>query len=54
MNGGDVDVQLRHRGRDDRRDVRKASVEPDGEMSIVLTEAARPARGRDLAADPAA
>src|SRR5688572_26729442 len=34
MNEGDVDVQLRHAGHPDRRDIAEAIVEPTGDTSI--------------------
>ena len=48
MNTGDLDVQLRHHGIDDPRDVKGALVEPTGEVAALRTEDARPARRRDL------
>ena len=48
MNEGDVDVQLRRASVTNRQEVVEANVEPTGEMSIRLSEAARPARRRDL------
>ena len=54
MNEGDLDVHLRVHGRADRRDVREAAIEQTGEMSLLPTEAARPARRRDLDEDAAA
>lgn len=54
MNEGDLDVQLRHHGRDDRREVREAAIEPTGECSVLPTDAARTARRRDLPEDRAA
>ena len=50
MNTGDLDVQLRHHGIDDRRDVKQAFVEPTGEVSVLRTEQAQHARRRDLRA----
>jgi uncharacterized membrane protein YcaP (DUF421 family) len=48
MNEGDLDGELRRRGRADRDGVEQMSLEPTGEISIRLTEDARPARRRDL------
>ena len=48
MNTGDLDVQLRYHGVDDRHDVKEAFVEPTGEVSVLRTERARPACRRDL------
>jgi uncharacterized membrane protein YcaP (DUF421 family) len=48
MNEGDVDVVLRHHGRPDRREVREALLEPDGELSLRPAESARIARRRDV------
>ena len=48
MNEGDLDVQLRHHGCDDRGDVHEASIEPTGEVAMLPTAGARPARRRDL------
>jgi uncharacterized membrane protein YcaP (DUF421 family) len=48
MNEGDLDVQLRHHGRENRHEVREAIVEATGETSALPTEAARAARRRDL------
>ncbi|HYE89586.1 MAG TPA: YetF domain-containing protein [Terriglobales bacterium] len=50
MNTGDLDVQLRRHGREDPREVAEALLEPDGEVSLRPTEAAQPARRRDLSA----
>jgi uncharacterized membrane protein YcaP (DUF421 family) len=54
MNEGDLDVQLRHFGLTDRRDVREVAIEQTGETSLFATEEARPARRRDLEGDRAA
>jgi uncharacterized membrane protein YcaP (DUF421 family) len=48
MNRGDLDVQLRHHGVEDRRDVKQAFVEPTGELSVFPSERARPVRRHDL------
>ena len=48
MNRGDLDVHLRLHGREHPRDVRDAAIEQTGEMSVLLTDEARPARRRDL------
>ena len=45
---------LRHHGHDDRRDVRDASIELTGELSVLPTDAARPARRDDLVGGRAA
>jgi uncharacterized membrane protein YcaP (DUF421 family) len=50
LNSGDLDVQLRHQGIEDRRDVKQALVEPTGEVSVLVTEQAQSARRRDLRA----
>ena len=49
MNSTDLDIQLRHRGVDNPSDVEEASIEPCGEIAVILTESARPARRADLA-----
>ena len=54
MNEGDLDVQLRHRGDDDRRHVKAATIEPTGEVAVLPTNGARPAQRRDLGEDRAA
>ena len=54
MNDGDLDVQLRHFGYTDRREVREVAIEQTGETSLFPTEDARPARRRDLGEDRAA
>jgi uncharacterized membrane protein YcaP (DUF421 family) len=48
MNGGDVDVQLRLRGRPRDADVAEAFIESTGELSLRPTDAARAAQRRDL------
>ena len=53
MNEGDLDVQLRHYGCEDRRDVREAAIEPTGELSLLPTDAATPAQRRHLRRDAA-
>lgn len=52
MNEGDVDVQLRRAGQSNRQDIAEATVEPTGQMSIRLVEAARPATRRDVSEAP--
>jgi len=54
MNEGDVDVQLRHHGRDDRSQVREASIEHTGEVTVLPTRSTEPARRRDLPREGAA
>jgi uncharacterized membrane protein YcaP (DUF421 family) len=54
MNTGDLDVHLRVHGRERYDEVREAAIEQTGEMSLLPTEAARPARRRDLGEDRAA
>jgi uncharacterized membrane protein YcaP (DUF421 family) len=48
MNEDDVDVQLRHQGRDRRAEIEEATIEPTGQMSIRPTPATRAAQRRDL------
>ena len=48
MNDGDLDVQLRLRGRTRDADVAEAFIEPTGELSLRATESARAAQRRDL------
>jgi uncharacterized membrane protein YcaP (DUF421 family) len=48
MNSSDLDVHLRLHGLDRRGDVREAAIEQTGEMSVLLTDEAQPARRRDL------
>jgi uncharacterized membrane protein YcaP (DUF421 family) len=48
MNEGDLDVQLRHHGHDERQDVQAASIEPTGEVAVLPARRAQPARRRDL------
>lgn len=50
MNEGDLDVALRRAGHPERPDIAEANVEPTGDVSVRLTDAAQPARRRDLAA----
>jgi uncharacterized membrane protein YcaP (DUF421 family) len=54
MNTGDLDVQLRHHGIEDRGDVKLGFVEATGEVSALRTERARAARRGDLGAPRAA
>jgi uncharacterized membrane protein YcaP (DUF421 family) len=54
LNEGDVDVQLRHHGHDERSGVREASIEPTGDVAVLPTSATRPARRRDLRDERAA
>ena len=49
MNEGDLDVALRRAGHPARHDIAEANVEPTGDVSVQLTDAARPARRRDVA-----
>jgi uncharacterized membrane protein YcaP (DUF421 family) len=48
MNDGDLDVQLRLRGRTRDVDVAEASIESTGQLSLRPTDAARAAQRRDL------
>lgn len=50
MNDGDLDVALRRAGHPTREDIAEAKVEPTGDVSVRLTEAAQAARRRDLEA----
>ena len=54
MNEGDLDVQLRHHGRETRGEIEEASSEQTGEVSVLSTRSARPASRRDLQEPPAA
>lgn len=52
MNEGDLDVQLRRVGRPERAEIAEAVVEPTGDISVRPTDAARPARRRDVSPSP--
>ena len=51
MNEGEVDAELRLAGVADRARVKLATVENDGEVSVILQDWAEPLQKRDLEAD---